>query len=66
MDRTGLEIVIGSTESSTIGNFAVQLAALDGEYSPKTGVSYEGVTRWANRLFESNYILPSASRRTLK
>lgn len=66
MDRTGLEIVIGSAESSIIGNFAVQLAALDGEYSPKTGVSYEGVTRWANRLFESNYILPSASRRTLR
>ncbi len=38
--RTGLEIILGSAESSTIGNFAVQMAALehdgnrpDGRYS---------------------------------
>lgn len=64
-DRTGLEIVIGAAESSTIGNFAVQLAAIDGDYSPKAGVSYEGVTRWANRLLASSHALPGAPCRTL-
>ena len=32
---TGLPVVRGSVESSTIGNFAVQLAALDGDTSAK-------------------------------
>src|SRR5215475_3325771 len=33
-ERTGLEVILGSTESTTIGNFAIQLAALQGDFSP--------------------------------
>jgi rhamnulokinase len=47
---TGLEILTGSTESTTIGNFAIQLAALAGNYSPARGVSFQEVTKWANAL----------------
>jgi rhamnulokinase len=47
---TGLEIILGSTESTTIGNFAVQLAALDGEWTPSVGVSADAVAKWAHRL----------------
>jgi rhamnulokinase len=44
---TGLEIVSGSSESTTVGNFAVQLAALEGNFSEHTGVSSAAVTKWA-------------------
>ncbi len=49
-EQTGLEIILGAAESSTIGNFAVQLAALDGNYSSRVGVSYEAVINRANEL----------------
>ena len=49
-DHTGLEIVVGAAESSTIGNFAVQLAVLDGNCSSSGGVSYESVTSRADEL----------------
>jgi rhamnulokinase len=49
-ERTGLKVVIGAAESSTLGNLAVQLAALDGDYSSTTGVSYAAVTKWASNL----------------
>jgi rhamnulokinase len=48
--RTGLEVMLGSPESSTVGNFAIQLAALEGDGS---GVSQEAVTRWASVLASS-------------
>jgi rhamnulokinase len=41
---TGLPVVRGSVESSTIGNFAVQLAAAEGDASAAS------VARWAARL----------------
>ncbi len=41
---TGMEVYRGSAESSTIGNFATQLAALAGEPSA------EKITHWAQRL----------------
>jgi rhamnulokinase len=41
---TGMEVCRGSAESSTIGNFATQLAALDGEPSS------ERISRWAQQL----------------
>jgi rhamnulokinase len=41
---TGFPVVRGAVESSTIGNFAVQLAALDGNTSP------EHITKWATIL----------------
>jgi rhamnulokinase len=44
---TGLEVFRGSPESSTIGNFAVQLAVLDGECDLVTGAYAEAVSRWA-------------------
>jgi rhamnulokinase len=47
---TGLEIVTGSTESATVGNFAIQLAALEGSFLPVVGVSSNAVTRWARIL----------------
>ncbi len=48
-ERTGLEVVPGAVESSTVGNLAIQFAALEnngsgGELSPAA------VARWAERL----------------
>jgi rhamnulokinase len=47
---TGLEVITGSAESTTLGNFAIQLASLAGEYDPAVGVSASGVARWASIL----------------
>ena len=47
---TGLPVEIGQSESSTIGNFAVQLAASDAEGTPLTT---EAVRAWAARLCKS-------------
>jgi rhamnulokinase len=49
-EATGLEVFRGSPESSTIGNFAVQLAVLGGHRDPKTGAHAEVVSRWAGVL----------------
>jgi rhamnulokinase len=46
-DATGLEVLRGSPESSTVGNFAVQMAAIEGRCDPARGVSREEVSRWA-------------------
>jgi rhamnulokinase len=46
-EATGLEVVRGSVESSTVGNLAVQLAVLSDAAS---GVSAEEVSRWAGLL----------------
>jgi rhamnulokinase len=51
---TGLEVALGSTESTTIGNFAIQLASLAGEFSAKTGVTSDAVAQWASILFDSS------------
>jgi Sugar (pentulose and hexulose) kinases len=45
--RAGLPVEIGETESTTIGNLAVQLAASDGDGS---GASPEAIRKWAGRL----------------
>ncbi len=47
---TGLEVIRGSQESSTLGNFAVQLASLD---QPSGPVTAEAVATWAGRLQHS-------------
>jgi rhamnulokinase len=39
----------GAVESSTIGNFAVQLAALEGQRQPH-GVDAAEVAHWARQL----------------
>jgi rhamnulokinase len=47
---TGLEVLTGSTESTTVGNFAIQLAALDGHFIEAIGVSADAVAKWAGVL----------------
>ena len=44
---TGLELFLGSPESATVGNFAVQLAVLEGRRDVISGVSAERVSQWA-------------------
>jgi len=48
--RTGLEVHCGSSEASTIGNFAVQLAALSGGAGSRRGVSAARVAQFAETL----------------
>ena len=49
-ERTGLEVIAGATESTTIGNFAIQLAALDGDWNASCGVPAPAVVKWAERI----------------
>ena len=49
---TGLEVHVGSAESSTIGNFAVQLAALEHQATGDEGFRAE-VAAWASRLLQA-------------
>lgn len=44
---TGLELHRGSPESSTVGNFAIQLAALESPSNSDTGPSAEDISQWA-------------------
>jgi rhamnulokinase len=44
---TGLEVIRGSAESSTVGNLAVQMAALQGGRDAVTGADAELVSQWA-------------------
>ena len=46
-EATGLEVFRGSAESSTVGNFAVQMAVLEGSRDAVTGAYAEQVSRWA-------------------
>jgi len=48
-ERSGLEVIRGPVESSTIGNAAIQLAALDGAKGAY-GVSAGRVSEWSERL----------------
>jgi rhamnulokinase len=60
-ERTGLEVIPGSTESSTVGNFAIQVAALHGSWSPSEGVSASDVAKWAEEL-SSHALVRSTDR----
>jgi rhamnulokinase len=51
-ERTGLEVLLGSTESTTLGNFAIQMAALQGSCNDTTGVAASAVAQWAEELAE--------------
>lgn len=53
-EATGLEVVIGPSESATVGNFAVQLAALSGEYTQSVGVASNAVAEWASHIVSGN------------
>jgi len=48
--RTGLEIILGSAESTTIGNFAVQMAALQQDQASSKGVTAKAVAGWAEQI----------------
>jgi rhamnulokinase len=50
---TGLQVLTGSAESTTVGNFAIQLAALEGNYTDGSGVTAQAVSEWAGVLAES-------------
>jgi rhamnulokinase len=52
-EATGLELFRGAAESSTVGNFAVQLAVLEGGRDAVTGAYAEQVSRWAGLLGEA-------------
>jgi rhamnulokinase len=49
-EQSGLEVIPGVIEASTVGNFAVQAAALEGDYDAVTGVTMSAVAQWAQRL----------------
>ena len=51
-ERTGLEVVLGSAEATTLGNFAVQMAALHGSWNDATGVTSSSVMELAKELAE--------------
>jgi rhamnulokinase len=52
-EATGLEVFRGSPESSTVGNFAVQLATLEGDRDDATGANAEAVAHWAGLFIEA-------------
>jgi rhamnulokinase len=49
-EATGLELFRGAAESSTVGNFAVQLAVMEGSRDAVTGADAEHVSQWAGAL----------------
>jgi rhamnulokinase len=60
--HTGLEIILGSTESTTIGNFAIQLAALEIRQHHSNGVTAAAVARWAKFLSSGALALANNQR----
>jgi rhamnulokinase len=52
---TGLTVIAGPAECATIGNFAVQLAALSGEYSERVGGASGAVAQFAELLAEKPF-----------
>ncbi len=46
-EATGLEVVCGATESSTLGNFAVQMAAVESSADAETIAEWAGTLRSA-------------------
>ena len=54
-ERTGLEVLLGSPESTTLGNFAIQMAVLQGSWNETTGVGASAVGRWAEEFAEPTF-----------
>ena len=52
-EATGLEVFQGAAESSTVGNFAVQMAVLEGSRDAVTGACAAQVSRWAGVLVDA-------------
>jgi rhamnulokinase len=53
---SGLKVIAGSSEATTIGNFAIQIAALRGETDGDHGVSAAAVARYAESLSRHSLI----------
>ena len=53
-EATGLELFRGAAESSTVGNFAVQMAVLEGSRDAVTGAYAEQVSRWAGLFVDGD------------
>src|SRR6266436_5872326 len=62
--RTGLEIILGSVESTTIGNFAIQMAALQQNRDSSTGVSSTSVASWAEHIVSGELVQANGSHRS--
>jgi rhamnulokinase len=58
---TGLKVFRGSAESSTVGNFAVQLAVLQGRGDAVAGADAEQVSQWA-ALFVASMEQPATRK----
>jgi rhamnulokinase len=58
-EATRLEVFRGAPESSTVGNFAVQLATLEGSRDAVTGAYAEPVARWAGLFIEALHATPA-------
>lgn len=54
-ERTGLKALLASTESTTLGNFAIQLASLQGDVGVD-GVRHSSVVGWAEILTKRAYV----------
>jgi rhamnulokinase len=52
-ESTGLELVRGLVESSTAGNFALQMAVLEEQRDALTGASADEVSQWARLLVKA-------------
>ena len=63
-ERTGLEVVPGPTESTTIGNLAIQMAAVQGDWNDSTGVAAPSVAKWAEEMSGHWMMLSSDRERT--
>jgi len=59
-EATGLEVFRGAAESSTVGNFAVQLATLEGSRDAVTGAYAEPVAFWAGLFVEALHASPTS------
>ena len=57
-EATGLEVIAGPSESTTLGNFAIQLASLRGQFVSEIGVSAPAVAHWAGVLAAKPVELP--------
>lgn len=58
---TGLDVIRGPVESSTIGNFAIQMAALENSYDRQNGVTCEAVAEWAEVLGTAEFVSMSVT-----
>jgi rhamnulokinase len=61
--RTGLQIILGSAESTTIGNFAIQMAALQQNPDSSIGVTASAVASWAEQIVAGELVQANSNNR---